>query len=318
VQNHRMMTGAVRTSFREAQADELYRLKEEWFTIPSNLREVCIVAVRARDWQLGMSAARLLVGKKDRSGEYWWSFFTSKMSGGGRQGYVSVPDSVASAVSRVEEARQRYQRLSGLVPARPNTALAVAENIVKREKNNLGLRGITSRLELARKEMQLPSMQPSEPQPFASESEHDDSGSCHLRQLAWTVLPDSHMDFGTFAGWRDRRHEPTERTMSHFERLAFLHKLRPLQCYEGNDLGRTLYHVAVFENVVIADSIDDGNALYYYPAPGGSPVWQTVFRQSKAAARRAGAGRLVHRGDWRSRTRAIRRMSPQALHRLSH
>jgi len=90
-------------------------------------------------------------------------------------------------------------------------------------------------------------------------------------------------------------------------RIEFLDSLTPLQWYEGSHLGETIYLVAEFPSVAIADTQDYGNALYYcLPSQGD---WRRIFQLDKQEARRAGARRLVHTGDWRERVRRLVRSS---------
>jgi hypothetical protein len=87
------------------------------------------------------------------------------------------------------------------------------------------------------------------------------------------------------------------------ERLIFLDGLGPKEWYAGSHLGKRRYYVAVFDRVAVADTPDWGNALYYCAVSGER--WKTVFRLSKDEARRAGARRIFHDGDWRGRLKRV-------------
>lgn len=87
------------------------------------------------------------------------------------------------------------------------------------------------------------------------------------------------------------------------ERLALLDNLKPLKWYEGAHLGRTVYFVAVFERVAIADTPEWGNALYYCANDQGR--WQSVFRLEKQAAVAAGAKRIIHVAGWEAQVRRL-------------
>lgn len=120
-------------------------------------------------------------------------------------------------------------------------------------------------------------------------------------RLDWEVLP---------PGWWQRpvvHAKPKRRSAllssGELERIVALNKLSPKAWYVGSHLGEELYYVAVFNNVVVADSPTIGNALYYLFCRGEE--WKGVFRKSKADALEAGAKRLVHSGEWRDRLKEI-------------
>jgi hypothetical protein len=120
--------------------------------------------------------------------------------------------------------------------------------------------------------------------------------------LTWEVLPEESLDLR----WMNAFHEsnpsasPYERR-EHFDRLRFLRSLGPLRWFEGRRLGQRVYFVLVFGSLVIADSPQYGNALYYYIGPD----WQAVFSLSKSDARAQGARRAVHTGEWEGRIRVL-------------
>lgn len=86
-------------------------------------------------------------------------------------------------------------------------------------------------------------------------------------------------------------------------RIEFIHSLGPLNWYEGSHLGETVYVVAEFPNVAIADTQDYGNALYYCLRSQGD--WKRIFQLDKQEARRAGATRIFHAGGWEERVRRL-------------
>jgi hypothetical protein len=98
----------------------------------------------------------------------------------------------------------------------------------------------------------------------------------------------------------------TPRNKMSIERIRFLESLKPARMYEGSHLGNVVYYVALFPRVVIADCVDEGNAIYYLPERSPQS-WKAVFRLSKQEARRAGARRIVHSGEWKSRVRDLLR-----------
>jgi hypothetical protein len=83
------------------------------------------------------------------------------------------------------------------------------------------------------------------------------------------------------------------------ERLELLAGLNPTAWYRGYDLGARIYYVALFPGIVVADSGDFGNALYYYLCRDDS--WKSVFRRSKREALQSGANRIIHTGNWQAR-----------------
>jgi hypothetical protein len=121
--------------------------------------------------------------------------------------------------------------------------------------------------------------------------------------LTWIPLPSGHgffgpqmLDSGRSRGTRQLREDDASR-------MTFIHSLGPERCYEGSYLSETLYHVAVFPYVAIAETAEWGHALYYCRHTNDS--WQTVFRKTKKEALDAGARRIIHSGDWRSRVRRL-------------
>jgi hypothetical protein len=109
-------------------------------------------------------------------------------------------------------------------------------------------------------------------------------------QLTWSVLPPGQRIVDHVARQSSAR-AWEGRSWDH-ERLALLDSLKPTAWYRGAHLGHTIYFVAVFDRVAIADTPEWGNALYYCPTDCGR--WQDVFRLDKQAAVAAGARRLIH------------------------
>jgi hypothetical protein len=123
--------------------------------------------------------------------------------------------------------------------------------------------------------------------------------------LAWEVLPPGHLELDIHQRVEDCLHPARAPRKTQAERILLLHTLQPTVCYAGSSLGHRVYHVAVFDSVVLADCEQDGNALYYCSVKN----WRSILVASKAEALKRGAGRIVHRGDWRNRVRrlAVRR-----------
>ena len=127
------------------------------------------------------------------------------------------------------------------------------------------------------------------------------STTARLR-LDWEVLPPGRLrhliSMAGFAG-----DGPGGRHPDDISRVELLDSLGPRAWYEGSSLGNRVYLVAVFDGVVIADSQQFGNALYFFRCSGHE--WQNVFQLDKSQALRAGAKRLVHSGDWKRRVRSL-------------
>lgn len=122
------------------------------------------------------------------------------------------------------------------------------------------------------------------------------------RQLTWTVLPPGELT-RRIAELASETQGMNNATRNRAARLAFLNSLGPPQWFQGSQLGRAVYYVAAFPRVVIADSDDYGNALYY--CDPSRVNWRTVLCLEKSEARRFGALRLIHTGDWESRVRNL-------------
>lgn len=123
-----------------------------------------------------------------------------------------------------------------------------------------------------------------------------------LTLLNWEVLPPAAVESRWMSALREALPLATGTEIrEHFERLRFLRSLQPLNWFEGRRLGERVYFVLVFDQIVLADSPQHGNALYYYQGSN----WRLVFSLSKQDARREGARRLVHTGDWESRARRL-------------
>jgi hypothetical protein len=125
--------------------------------------------------------------------------------------------------------------------------------------------------------------------------------------LTWSVLPPGQRIVDYLARQKSvRTGHDTSRDREHpecVERFGLLDSLRPLAWYRGAHLGHTVYFVAIFDGVAIADTPEWGNALYYYAADRGR--WQNVFRLQKHAAVAAGARRIIHTDGWEARVRRL-------------
>ena len=118
--------------------------------------------------------------------------------------------------------------------------------------------------------------------------------------LDWEVLPPGETDsveraMGGGGEWLTGAPAP--------QRIKLLLSLKPLALYRGLSLGQRVYLVALFPRVAVADAGQYGNALYYYRCSDDS--WKRVFRKDKIEARRAGAQRLFHTGEWEERVRRL-------------
>ena len=125
--------------------------------------------------------------------------------------------------------------------------------------------------------------------------------SARVRPLSWQVLPPGAWKRANFG----MRVDAAQTVVRRFEpkRLQLLDGLGPSAWYSGSHLGQTVYLVAVFERVAVADTPDWGNALYYCPVANGR--WQTVFQLEKRAAIAAGATRITHTDGWESQVRRL-------------
>lgn len=77
--------------------------------------------------------------------------------------------------------------------------------------------------------------------------------------------------------------------------------LGPKASYQGLYMGRRQYRVFEFDHIAFGECWVWGNALYYTREPD----WQGVFVATKREALRLGAKRIIHRGDWLTRVRAL-------------
>ncbi|MFN0095317.1 MAG: hypothetical protein ACKVVT_11165 [Dehalococcoidia bacterium] len=115
-------------------------------------------------------------------------------------------------------------------------------------------------------------------------------------RLVWRVLPEG-ASVNEFAAFYRQHFGGSSPDPEVVERLEPLFKLRPHSWYEGQQLGRRDYVVAIFPGVAIADCPDYGNALYYYRCNDAS--WQRVLSLEKSEALLAGAERIIHRDGWK-------------------
>ena len=118
------------------------------------------------------------------------------------------------------------------------------------------------------------------------------------RQIQWEVLPPGWWRTGSKRA--GRQGEDRRRSIP-IDRLEFLDTLKPQAWYRGSHLHNRLYYVADFGKLAIAECPDFGNALYC----AATEDWRTVFRMTKREALSAGARRVTHHGNWRSRIRAL-------------
>lgn len=123
-------------------------------------------------------------------------------------------------------------------------------------------------------------------------------------ELDWVVLPQDALGQPIGGGAQDWMRE-YRRAAVHNERLQFIKSLGPWREWVGLTFGKRQYHVALFPvpGVAVAESVNDGNALYYVAYRGDS--WQSVFKLTKLGAIRAGARRIRHQGDWKRRVKEV-------------
>lgn len=116
--------------------------------------------------------------------------------------------------------------------------------------------------------------------------------------LTWEVLPEAALEGRWLSAFHESNPSATSRErLEHFQRLRFLRSLNPDRFFEGRRLGERVYFVMVFGQFAVADSPQYGNALYYYRGAD----WRDVFSMPKREARKLGAGKVVHSGDWQER-----------------
>lgn len=125
-----------------------------------------------------------------------------------------------------------------------------------------------------------------------------------FKKLRWEILP---------PGWwkdRNRLKEIKRRLGSReadyfFERLELIRGLGAKESYEGRSyLGNRLYFVFIFDELVIAECPEFGNALYYLDGKKAA-LWKKIFSRTKKEALRSGAKRLPHLGNWESRLKSL-------------
>jgi hypothetical protein len=120
--------------------------------------------------------------------------------------------------------------------------------------------------------------------------------------LSWEVLPPGwHQHPKTLHQIRQEFNLEMYSEKLFIERLHFVESLAP-RCWYRSKLGASnRYFVAKFDEVVIAESVFEGNALYYYFTEQGD--WKEVFCLTKTEARSKGAQRIVHRNDdaWKNK-----------------
>ena len=89
------------------------------------------------------------------------------------------------------------------------------------------------------------------------------------------------------------------------ERISFLESLGPVAWYDSALEAEARYLVAEFDGVAIAESGEEGNAIYFVKSQVGD--WKEILALTKAEARAEGAKRIVHdhEGKWRTRLRRL-------------
>ena len=121
------------------------------------------------------------------------------------------------------------------------------------------------------------------------------SGELPREILDWEILPPDFWEQQERCLGTGNGSEQSEK----WERIQLVRSLAPTCEFQGNHSGLRYYYAFVFPTVVIAESAQFGNAIYYYETDNDS--WQTVFRKSKSEALDSGARRMVHSGDWPGR-----------------
>lgn len=122
-----------------------------------------------------------------------------------------------------------------------------------------------------------------------------------LALVGWEILPQG--------WWRIRSVVSSLQTAGvvgarlDLERLEFLERLQPTDWYHSPHTLKQKYVIATFPTVAVAECPEEGNALYYIRKKDGD--WRAIFQLSKLEARKLGAKRIIHEGDWRSRVRAV-------------
>ena len=96
-----------------------------------------------------------------------------------------------------------------------------------------------------------------------------------------------------------------EKSEVDWERFNFLESLRPIDRYKGQHLSSQKYTVFEFEEIVVAESNLEGNALYYVLKEKGD--WERILTLTKREALRNGAKRIIHRtdGTWKRQLRKL-------------
>jgi hypothetical protein len=118
-------------------------------------------------------------------------------------------------------------------------------------------------------------------------------------RLDWQLLPQGWWSNEVYRGVG----RLTPSLQASTDRFEVLEALKPLTWYVGSWSDKRFYYVAVFAGIVIADSVDYGNALYYYIGDGDR--WMSIFRRSKHEALQLGARRVIHSGNWESRVQRL-------------
>ncbi len=139
--------------------------------------------------------------------------------------------------------------------------------------------------------------------PHISNSPPSDAPQLKATPLDWQVLPP---DWFRRSGPREFGHKHLNE--ERLDRIQELEKYRPDRWYEGSHLGEHAYFVADFGSIVVADSPDLGNALYYLVTPQAEK-WKQIFQLHKKEALNRGARRIVHTNKtWQSKLAQVMRV----------
>ncbi|HIB65301.1 MAG TPA: hypothetical protein EYO33_09365 [Phycisphaerales bacterium] len=122
-------------------------------------------------------------------------------------------------------------------------------------------------------------------------------------RLPFTILPPGTDPWRRLGSWELR--SIASQAGFDSERISFLESLRPIAWYNSALEAEARYLVAEFDGVAIAESGEEGNAIYFVKSQVGD--WKRILALTKAEARSEGAKRIVHDpgGKWRARLRTL-------------
>ena len=123
-------------------------------------------------------------------------------------------------------------------------------------------------------------------------------------RLDWEVLPPG--------WWKDKTmvEKVKQKLGNHasqyfFERNEFIEGLSPKESYMGQAyLGNRFYFVYIFENCIVAECPQFGNAAYILKGENMAK-WKELLSSTKRQALSSGVGRIMHFGNWKSRLKNI-------------